>query len=95
MAIANVECEHAGSKYTGRFTIQPTKLKCIVDMPNPRIGGGARRIMQSIHVTQVQLIRNLATTSHKRQGHQTKERIKLDIRCSVTSALDEYKLADH
>jgi hypothetical protein len=70
--VENVECEHTGSKHTGRFIIQPTKLKCIVDMPNPLIGGDTRRIKQSIHMTQVQLIRNLATTGHKLQG-QTKE----------------------
>ena len=70
--VENVECEHTGSKYTGHFTVEPSKKKCIVDMPNPLLGGEARRMKQSIHVTQVQMIRNLATTGHKLQG-QTKE----------------------
>ena len=70
--VESVECEHTESKYTGSFIVEPKKVKCIVDMPNPVIGCNTARIKQSIHMTQVQLIRNLATTGHKLQG-QTKK----------------------
>ncbi len=69
--VENVECEHTGSKYTGSFLVEPKKVKCVVDIPNPVIGCDKARIKQSVHMTQVQLIRNLATTGHKLQG-QTK-----------------------
>jgi hypothetical protein len=43
-------------------------------MPNPLLDGSDTRIRQSIYVTQIPLIRNLATTGHKLQG-QTKDAI--------------------
>jgi hypothetical protein len=72
--VENIECEHIESKYTGRFCVEPTKVKCIVDMPNPLLGADKGRIKQSVRMTQVLMIRNLATTGHKLQG-ATKESI--------------------
>jgi hypothetical protein len=43
-------------------------------MPNPLLDGSDTRIRQSIYMTQIPLIRNLATTGHKLQG-QTKDAI--------------------
>jgi len=67
-------CTHVGSKYRGEFLVEPTKNRCVVSIPNPLIEGKQKRIKQPIHIFQVPLILNLATTGHKLQG-QTKETI--------------------
>jgi hypothetical protein len=72
--IETLECEHTGSKYTGIFSVEPSKKTCCIQMPNPLLDGSDTRIRQSIYVTQIPLIRNLATTGHKLQG-QTKDAI--------------------
>jgi len=72
--IERLECEHTGSKYTGIFCVEPSKKTCCIQMPNPLLDGSDTRIRQSIYMTQIPLIRNLATTGHKLQG-QTKEAI--------------------
>ena len=68
-------CTHVGSKYRGEFLVEPTKNRCVVSIPNPLIEGKQKPIKQPIHIFQVPLILNLATTGHKLQGQQTKETI--------------------
>jgi hypothetical protein len=72
--IESLECEHTGSKYTGIFSVEPSKKTCCIQMPDPLLDGSDTHIRQSIYVTQIPLIRNLATTGHKLQG-QTKDAI--------------------
>ena len=68
--IESLECEHTGSKYTGIFSVEPSKKTCCIQMPDPLLDGSDTRIQQSIYVTQIPLIRNLATTGHKLQGQK-------------------------
>jgi hypothetical protein len=70
--LVSVVCTHIGSKYRGDFEVEPSKSKCVIKIPNPLIQEKKTRIKQPVHVTQVPMIRNLATTGHKLQG-QTKE----------------------
>jgi hypothetical protein len=72
--LESVVCTHIGSKYKGDFEIEPSKNKSVIQIPNPVIQEKQSRIKQPVHITQVPLIRNLATTGHKLQG-QTKESI--------------------
>jgi hypothetical protein len=84
--VENIKCEHIESKYIGRFCVEPTKVKCIVDMPNPLLGAGKGGIKPSVCITQVLMRRNIAKTDHKLQGTKQR-RILLLLAIIITQRL--------